>query len=53
MAVSFKVKELSYTYKQKDGSCGYRIELPELSLNSGDVYAVTGVSGCGKSTLLE
>lgn len=53
MAVSFKVKELSYTYKQKDGSCGYKIELPELSLNSGDVYAITGVSGCGKSTLLE
>ena len=53
MAVSFKVKELSYTYKQKDGSCGYKIELPELELNSGDVYAITGVSGCGKSTLLE
>lgn len=53
MAVSFKVKELSYTYKQKDGSCGYKIELPELELSSGDVYAITGVSGCGKSTLLE
>ena len=53
MAVSFKVKELSYTYKQKDGSCGYKVELPELELNSGDVYAITGVSGCGKSTLLE
>ena len=53
MAVSFKVKELSYTYKQKDGSCGYKIELPELELSSGDVFAITGVSGCGKSTLLE
>ncbi len=53
MAVSFKVKELSYTYKQKDGSCGYKVELPELELSSGDVYAITGVSGCGKSTLLE
>lgn len=53
MAVTFKVRGLSFTYRQKDGSPGYRIELPELDLNSGDVYAITGVSGCGKSTLLE
>ena len=53
MAVTFKVRDLSYTYCQKDGSCSYRIRLPELCLLSGDVYAITGVSGCGKSTLLE
>lgn len=32
---------------------GYRIALPRLRLQRGEVAAITGASGCGKSTLLE
>ncbi|CDG89926.1 ABC transporter ATP-binding protein [Xenorhabdus bovienii] len=32
---------------------GFTVSLPRLSLNAGEVAALTGPSGCGKSTLLE
>lgn len=32
---------------------GFRVTLPELTLNAGEIAAITGISGCGKSTLLE
>ncbi|TRM53426.1 ATP-binding cassette domain-containing protein [Achromobacter sp. LC458] len=35
------------------GPNAYRVDLPALRLNAGDVLAVVGNSGCGKSTLLE
>ena len=35
------------------GSQAHRVYLPQLTLQPGQVVAVTGESGCGKSTLLE
>lgn len=35
------------------GIHAHRVYLPQLTLRSGQVVAVTGESGCGKSTLLE
>jgi putative ABC transport system ATP-binding protein len=35
------------------GSHSYRVALPLLTLERGEVAAITGPSGCGKSTLLE
>lgn len=35
------------------GADAYRVDLPQLRLDAGDVLAVTGASGSGKSTLLE
>ena len=35
------------------GANAFRLDLPHLRLNRGDVIAVTGPSGCGKSTLLD
>ncbi|MGN1281828.1 MAG: ATP-binding cassette domain-containing protein [Succinivibrio sp.] len=51
--ISYKISDLSFSYRNKDGSCGYTVKLPELLLKSGQVMCITGVSGCGKSTLLE
>ncbi|MFO7747888.1 MAG: ABC transporter ATP-binding protein [Orrella sp.] len=31
----------------------FRVSLPELTLEGGEVIAITGPSGCGKSTLIE
>ncbi len=36
-----------------EGSHAHQVYLPQLTLRSGQVVAVTGESGCGKSTLLE
>ncbi len=36
-----------------EGSQSYRVMLPSLTLQRGEVAAITGPSGCGKSTLLE
>lgn len=35
------------------GEQAYRISLPELDLQEGQIIALTGASGCGKSSLLE
>lgn len=35
------------------GGQSYRVALPSLQLQRGEVAAITGPSGCGKSTLLE
>ncbi|WP_415302227.1 ABC transporter ATP-binding protein [Alcaligenes sp. SJTW-7] len=35
------------------GPRAFRVQLPALALEAGQIVAVTGVSGCGKSTLLE
>lgn len=32
---------------------GFRVALPSLTLEKGEIGALTGLSGCGKSTLLE
>ena len=38
---------------RRGGPQGFYVSLPELTLRSGEVAALTGPSGCGKSTLLE
>ena len=46
-----RIKQLEVSRGQ--GPQAFRVQLPELALDAGQVVAVTGVSGCGKSTLLE
>ncbi|MDA8499921.1 ABC transporter ATP-binding protein [Citrobacter sp. Igbk 17] len=46
-----RIEELCVVRGQ--GSHAHRVYLPQLTLRSGQVVAVTGESGCGKSTLLE
>lgn len=36
-----------------EGESGLRLEVPSLSVRSGEAVAITGPSGCGKSTLLD
>lgn len=36
-----------------DAQHGFRVALPSLTLEKGEIGALTGLSGCGKSTLLE
>ncbi|QAV22978.1 ABC transporter ATP-binding protein [Proteus hauseri] len=36
-----------------DAQQGFRVALPSLMLDKGEIGALTGLSGCGKSTLLE
>ncbi|OAT51107.1 ATP-binding component of an ABC superfamily transporter [Proteus hauseri ATCC 700826] len=36
-----------------DAQQGFRVALPSLTLDKGEIGALTGLSGCGKSTLLE
>ncbi|SUC24057.1 lipoprotein releasing system, ATP-binding protein [Proteus vulgaris] len=36
-----------------DAQHGFRVALPSLILEKGEIGALTGLSGCGKSTLLE
>ncbi|MBG2801952.1 ABC transporter ATP-binding protein [Proteus mirabilis] len=36
-----------------DTQHGFRVALPSLTLEKGEIGALTGLSGCGKSTLLE
>lgn len=36
-----------------DAQHGFRVALPSLTLEKGEICALTGLSGCGKSTLLE
>ncbi|HCA16847.1 MAG TPA: ABC transporter ATP-binding protein [Alcaligenes faecalis] len=46
-----RIKQLEVSRGQ--GPQAFRVQLPELALDAGQIVAVTGVSGCGKSTLLE
>lgn len=46
-----QIRELTVTRGQ--GHTAYRVTLPALDLQRGEVAAITGPSGCGKSTLLE
>ncbi|MGN0894746.1 MAG: ABC transporter ATP-binding protein [Succinivibrio sp.] len=52
-SISYKVLDLFYSYRNKEGQSTYTVSLPRLELKSGSVMCITGVSGCGKSTLLE
>lgn len=45
------IKHMSLTRQDKQRD--FRVTLPSLSLNAGEIGALTGLSGCGKSTLLE
>lgn len=36
-----------------DSGSTFRVSIPDLVINQGEIVAVIGTSGCGKSTLLE
>ena len=46
----YQIKNLC---KQRTQGQHYTLEIPHLSLNKGDMLALTGPSGCGKSTTLD
>lgn len=39
--------------RRGEGAAGFRLEVPELRLQTGEAVALVGPSGCGKSTLLD
>lgn len=45
------IKELSVS--RGSGAQQFTVNLPKLSLQRGEIVAISGASGCGKSTLLE
>lgn len=47
---ALRVSDLRFSYR---GESGFAIEIPELSLASGEQMLLTGGSGTGKSTLLQ
>lgn len=46
---TYRIKNLSFTYPQKDKAALLNID---LSINSGELIIICGKSGCGKTTLL-
>ena len=47
----FELKDISLS--REKGGVTFRLEIPELTINSGEFIGVIGSSGCGKSTFLD
>ena len=50
---TIKLTNLCKSYKAYDGSMKSVLNIEELDLEKGKIYAIVGANGCGKSTLLK